>query len=287
MGCAASTTAQGPTAPPGGQQASVQIVTSSGGQQPAARPVPASQLQRPPAQNNARAGPNLTDAPIIRSLVSLKREDCVVERSAEGHFLRLKVSFLAGGEVVIHFLAKVAGEDGGKDLPELEATQVSRQTFSRGSSQVCRAFLCKDLTASLEGFKEDKSRHQLVIDVRADSSEARAITAERSFLKFNSERTSAQIVSQMVKCGSAIRTLQALYGTLPKPGSGRESTSSGDPESGECVICLSKPRDVAILHCRHVCLCRSCATITSSSWSFQCPVCRGLVAAMVVTKDSA
>mmetsp|Transcript_33007 Transcript_33007/g.60111 ORF Transcript_33007/g.60111 Transcript_33007/m.60111 type:complete len:285 (+) Transcript_33007:156-1010(+) len=284
MGCAASTTAQAPTQPQAGQQASVQIVSSSG-QQPSARPVAATQMRTPP-QQNAQRGPNLTNASIIRSLVSLKREDCSIERAQEGHFLKLKVSSASGGEVVVFFLAKVAGEDGGKDLPELEANQVSRQTFSRGSSQAFRVFLCKDLSASLEGFKEDKERYTLVVDLRADSSDARAITVERSFLKLNSEGTSAQIVSQMVKCGSAIRTLQALYGTLPNPRLGRENTS-GDPESGECVICLSKPREVAILHCRHVCLCRSCATITSSTWSFQCPVCRGRVAAMVGTENSA
>merc|ERR1711982_207640 len=67
---------------------------------------------------------------------------------------------------------------------------------------------------------------------------------------------------------------------IPKLGSS-DSLGNAETEGGDCVICLPKPREVVILHCRHVCLCKSCAKITSSTWSFQCPVCRGRVSAMV------
>merc|ERR1712129_491999 len=98
-------------------------------------------------------------------------------------------------------------------------------------------------------------------------------------LKLGEDFDSVSIARQLVQRGAAVHDLQVLYGTLPNP-NGRPTTA-GDAEGGDCVICLSKPRDVAILHCRHVCLCSSCAKITSSTWSFQCPVCRGRVAATV------
>ena len=42
---------------------------------------------------------------------------------------------------------------------------------------------------------------------------------------------------------------------------------------GECVICMSEPRDTLILPCRHLCLCQLCA----DSLRYQannCPICR-------------
>lgn len=283
MGCAASTTASVPAQQQPGQQQMAIEVMSQQQQQPNARPVAMNQLQRPPGQA-APAG-NMQNAPVIRSLVDLKREGCVIESGKDGCFVKLKFTSLTAGEVIAYFNVREASPDE-KTMAELEATQVSRQRFSQGSSQVARLFLCKDLETGLAGFSaEAKDKHQLVIELKADSSDAKAITVQRSFMKLNSDKTEAQVTTQKVKCGAAVRTLQALYGTMPNPkASGdvaRQESANSLDESGECVICLSKPREVAILHCRHVCLCRSCATITSSTWSFQCPVCRGRVAAMV------
>ncbi|KAG8506469.1 E3 ubiquitin-protein ligase MGRN1, partial [Galemys pyrenaicus] len=47
---------------------------------------------------------------------------------------------------------------------------------------------------------------------------------------------------------------------------------SGD-SSGECVVCLSDPRDTLILPCRHLCLCSSCAD-TLRYQASGCPICR-------------
>lgn len=43
----------------------------------------------------------------------------------------------------------------------------------------------------------------------------------------------------------------------------------------ECVICLSKQAEVALIVCGHCCLCRKCAeAIVSDDGSLQCPICR-------------
>mmetsp|Transcript_30666 Transcript_30666/g.57381 ORF Transcript_30666/g.57381 Transcript_30666/m.57381 type:complete len:171 (-) Transcript_30666:115-627(-) len=133
-------------------------------------------------------------------------------------------------------------------------------------------FLCSNLFQD----KPEEDVYHVVLDLLADSSDDKAVTAQRSYLQLpRAEGGEVHIVKQLVKCGEVIRMLDALYGTLPNP------RRPGSMEGGECVICLEKPREVAILHCRHVCLCFACAQITSSTWSFQCPVCRGRVAAMV------
>mmetsp|Transcript_9853 Transcript_9853/g.17912 ORF Transcript_9853/g.17912 Transcript_9853/m.17912 type:complete len:128 (+) Transcript_9853:478-861(+) len=127
-----------------------------------------------------------------------------------------------------------------------------------------------------------------MLDLRADDSDPKAVTAQRSFLKLSADGNGeVQVEKQLVQCGVLVRQLDALYGTMPNPRAGNSSPAAeGEADGGDCVICLSNPREVAILHCRHVCLCLTCAQITSSTWSFQCPVCRGRVAAMVGLKDA-
>ncbi|KAJ8902910.1 hypothetical protein NDN08_006228 [Rhodosorus marinus] len=50
----------------------------------------------------------------------------------------------------------------------------------------------------------------------------------------------------------------------------------GNPASNEseCVICLSEEREIAILPCRHLCLCGNCAQSFFQRQSDRCPVCR-------------
>merc|ERR1719223_317531 len=56
----------------------------------------------------------------------------------------------------------------------------------------------------------------------------------------------------------------------------------GEHENGnsDCVICLSEPRDTAVLPCRHMCFCRHCAGIVRLQCE-KCPVCRQRVAGLL------
>lgn len=213
--------------------------------------------------------------------MSLQREKCAIERDQQGYHLRFHLSALTSGEAKAFFLA--SGADVGSSFEMPKAEQVGSHRFEAGKSQSGRLFLCQDLRRSLEDFGEAQDAHQLVLDLRADSGDPSSITAQRSLLRFL-EGDALQVTRQLVQCGAAVRSLDALYGTLPNP---RRKEGEAEAEGGDCVICLSKPREVVILHCKHVCLCMSCAQITSSTWSHQCPVCRGRVAAMVGLDEAA
>mmetsp|Transcript_33037 Transcript_33037/g.77255 ORF Transcript_33037/g.77255 Transcript_33037/m.77255 type:complete len:319 (-) Transcript_33037:63-1019(-) len=318
MGCAASTTASAPAQP---GTAVVQIHASGGAEVPGARPVAIAQLQRAegpaaqpsaPQQNGAPQAPPTTTSqgregnssgsgmrsdlhqlPVRKALVSLKKEECALERADDGWYLPLQFSALTSGEAVVHFLATEAASSSSKgQLPTLSSKEVARHKFSKGLQQTCKIKLrsacsVEDFRQSLAAFKEgaldkDESRRQIVVDLVSDSTDVEAVVSVRSELKISSESESmpAKVVQQWVRSGDVVVKLEALYGTLAKRSQGEAD------ESGECVICLSKPREVAILHCRHVCLCRSCAMITSSTWTIACPVCRGHVAGMCCEKVS-
>eukprot|EP00435_Cladocopium_sp_Y103_P008653 s2075_g2.t1 len=72
--------------------------------------------------------------------------------------------------------------------------------------------------------------------------------------------------------------LEEIYGLadVGKDDGAHDETSHGEP----CVVCLSDPRNTAILPCRHLCLCEECArelTIGAQLRGDTCPICRGKI----------
>jgi len=227
-------------------------------------------------------------APVVKSLVALQREMCTTEKDSQGGFIKFFFNALQPGEATAYFCATGTDSDG-SNFPVPQAEQVSTQRFEAGNLQSCRLFLCTNLDESLERFEDEEEKYQLVLDLQVSSNESQVITALRTIFKFKEEGT-PQIVKQFVQCGTTVRCLDALYGTLPnhrRANATPVGTTSSADEGGDCVICLCRPCEVVILPCRHVCLCMSCAKVTSSTWSFQCPVCRGRVAAMVGLEEAA
>jgi len=292
MGCAASMPANGhPSAGAVSSGASPPVAVAVAQRSPPLVTPVVTQQQQQLQQQVPRHNPtsNLKTAPLIRSLASLQKGNCSIEQDASGWYLRFGCSASAAGEATCFFLTKASSSS--NKLETLSAEQISTKPFEANLSQTCKLYLCEDLPKSLEGYAivEDKTRHQLVLDLRVDSADSRTIAAQRYFFKFG-DGNSLQVVKQQAKCGTSVRDVEALYGTLPNPrqqDSTVGETLGIDSDGGDCVICLSKPREVAILHCRHVCLCNTCAKITSSTWSFQCPVCRGRVSAMVGLEEFA
>merc|ERR1712232_57543 len=110
------------------------------------------------------------------------------------------------------------------------------QRFEAGKQQSLRLLLCDDIQKRLEGFKEEKDKHQLVLDLRVDSNDAKSITMQRSFLTFKEGET-PEVTKQMVQCGSAVRLVEALYGTMPNPREPSEFDGGGGSAAGEGGDC--------------------------------------------------
>ena len=48
----------------------------------------------------------------------------------------------------------------------------------------------------------------------------------------------------------------------------------------QCVICMSEPRDTAVLPCRHMCMCADCAKALREQTN-KCPICRRQVESLL------
>jgi len=60
---------------------------------------------------------------------------------------------------------------------------------------------------------------------------------------------------------------------------GVEASSAGD-----CVICMTEPRNVVVLPCKHMCLCIACADIYRIK-SNKCPICRAPLRSLIKVND--
>lgn len=89
----------------------------------------------------------------------------------------------------------------------------------------------------------------------------------------------AQTYAQKLQYGSQCLVLHEVFGAH-SPLAAETEQEGGNPE---CVICLSEPRDTAVLPCRHMCFCHYCAGIVRLQCD-RCPVCRQKVASLLQFK---
>eukprot|EP01024_Parvocaulis_polyphysoides_P038965 TRINITY_DN35193_c0_g1_i2.p2 TRINITY_DN35193_c0_g1~~TRINITY_DN35193_c0_g1_i2.p2 ORF type:complete len:320 (-),score=51.04 TRINITY_DN35193_c0_g1_i2:318-1277(-) len=103
-----------------------------------------------------------------------------------------------------------------------------------------------------------------------------------------------QVVKQKIWVSGSAYVLQDLYGIEGGVSQTNSNTQqnhnqslndqSDDLDSGrECVICLTAPRDTAVLPCRHFCMCQDCAKEVYKT-SRQCPICRIKAASLLQIK---
>mmetsp|Transcript_101497 Transcript_101497/g.287586 ORF Transcript_101497/g.287586 Transcript_101497/m.287586 type:complete len:344 (+) Transcript_101497:125-1156(+) len=88
---------------------------------------------------------------------------------------------------------------------------------------------------------------------------------------------SAHIFAQKLQYGDQCFVLHEVFGARSR------SLDEVDCGSADCVICLSAPRDTAVLPCRHMCFCSYCAGIVRLQCD-RCPVCRQKVKSLLQFK---
>ncbi|KAK9161277.1 hypothetical protein Syun_007618 [Stephania yunnanensis] len=78
-----------------------------------------------------------------------------------------------------------------------------------------------------------------------------------------------KVIKQILSVDGVRYELREIYGI---GNSDKESFDDNDPGK-ECVICMSEPKDTAILPCRHMCICSECAKELRLQTN-KCPICR-------------
>uniref|UniRef100_A0A1J3JJG2 RING-type E3 ubiquitin transferase n=1 Tax=Noccaea caerulescens TaxID=107243 RepID=A0A1J3JJG2_NOCCA len=82
-----------------------------------------------------------------------------------------------------------------------------------------------------------------------------------------------KVVKQILWIEGARYELHELYGIENSTAKGNAASGLEDAGGKECVICLTEPKDTAVLPCRHLCLCSDCAKELRFQTN-KCPICR-------------
>ncbi|KAA8545085.1 hypothetical protein F0562_019869 [Nyssa sinensis] len=87
--------------------------------------------------------------------------------------------------------------------------------------------------------------------------------------KKNEGHFQARVIKQILWVDGVRYELREIYGI-----SNSDESTINDNDSGkECVICMTEPKETAVLPCRHMCMCSECAKALRLQ-SNKCPICR-------------
>uniref|UniRef100_A0A5B7B6T9 RING-type E3 ubiquitin transferase n=1 Tax=Davidia involucrata TaxID=16924 RepID=A0A5B7B6T9_DAVIN len=88
-----------------------------------------------------------------------------------------------------------------------------------------------------------------------------------------------RVIRQVLWIDKVRYELREIYGI-----GNSAAESSNDNDAGkECVICMTEPKDTAVLPCRHMCMCSECAKALRLQ-SNKCPICRQSIEELIEIK---
>ncbi|XP_027355218.1 probable E3 ubiquitin-protein ligase LUL4 [Abrus precatorius] len=88
-----------------------------------------------------------------------------------------------------------------------------------------------------------------------------------------------KVVRQILWIDGVRYELRELYGI----GSSAATDFDDNDPGKECVICMTEPKDTAVLPCRHMCMCSECAKALRLQ-SNKCPICRQSIEELIEIK---
>jgi hypothetical protein len=170
--------------------------------------------------------------------------------------LELIVDASGTAEVICYWGAEQVG-----DTPDqFSAEEVFTQSVERGLDQ-------KVVFRDLPRWKRGSAFPAVV--VARGTAEDSAIRGEVTYLDMTGNPPELTV--------SKVSTIQANHASISYKTIDLYDGVQKSLELSECVVCLENPADTAILWCGHLCLCRSCAQVRNSSWSWMCAICRSAV----------
>ncbi|GFZ14090.1 RING/U-box superfamily protein [Actinidia rufa] len=97
--------------------------------------------------------------------------------------------------------------------------------------------------------------------------------------KNNDNAFQVRVIKQILWVDEVRYELREIFGI---GNSSAESFKDDDPGK-ECVICMTEPKDTAVLPCRHMCMCSECAKALRLQ-SNKCPICRQPIEELIEIK---
>lgn len=126
----------------------------------------------------------------------------------------------------------------------------------------------------------------MVIEIRTTDSSGKfseQIQTTMCSIERSVDQTSIHIIKplkQKLIVNGVAYLVQEIFGLENKE---QDQQQLLDESVGECIICMTNPRDTVILPCRHLCICNGCAETLRYKLN-NCPICRSPFKALLKLK---
>lgn len=117
------------------------------------------------------------------------------------------------------------------------------------------------------------------LDDPASNTSAHMQITQAVLEKNNDDLFQVKVIRQILWVDGVRYELRELYGIGNSAAEGFEDSDPGK----ECVICMTEPKDTAVLPCRHMCMCSECAKELRLQ-SNKCPICRQPIEELIEIK---
>lgn len=230
----------------------------------------------------------------IRNDVNIKKETLRVEPDEDNpgkYLISFTFDATAPGSITLIFFAKetedcnlIATRESLLKPVTVDFEQGLGQKFRQPSGTGVDSSMLEEMDAGQNG---DVEIYPLVVKAEAcplsasetDSSSARNSQITQAVIEKGKDEYKARVVKQILWVNGMRYELQEIYGI----GNAVKGDVDGNDSGKECVICLSEPRDTAVLPCRHMCMCSVCARVLRFQTT-RCPICRQLVERLLEIK---
>ncbi|KAJ6742567.1 RING/U-BOX SUPERFAMILY PROTEIN-RELATED [Salix viminalis] len=227
------------------------------------------------------------DGPSGGSLGGWEKESLRIEPDEENpgsYLVAFTFDATVAGSITIIFFAK-EGEDCILTPTKADLLPPVTVDFEQGLGQKFRQLSGTGIDFTLFEEKElvkegEMDAYPLAVKAEASPANQNGTEGNQMSGAMNSQIT--QAVFEKEKGGHQVRVMKQIlwvngmrYVLQEIFGIGNSVDGDVDPNDPgkECVICLSEPRDTAVLPCRHMCMCSGCAKVLRFQTN-RCPICR-------------
>ncbi|XP_023539072.1 probable E3 ubiquitin-protein ligase LUL4 [Cucurbita pepo subsp. pepo] len=133
------------------------------------------------------------------------------------------------------------------------------------------------LVISAETCSPSQSNDERIGEPQPDNSHMQITQAVLE--KKNGNPFQVKVIRQLLWIDGMRYELREIFGIGSSSSEGFDNNDSGK----ECVICMTEPKDTAVLPCRHMCMCSECAKELKLQ-SNKCPICRQPIEELIEIK---
>ncbi|OQS04354.1 hypothetical protein THRCLA_03396 [Thraustotheca clavata] len=246
------------------------------------------------------AAPEMQETTTVRNDVNLKKQSLKLRTLEAGEYtLEFMFDSAKPCNILLYFNALETIDDGGNSsiLNQKPELNVNSEPLVVYPAELGQTFTTPpfDLSAwsSIESAHQpNSSTYPLIIEIQVHNDGPTQPQKQATFLTFpkHDNTFKVQVLKQKVQVQGQTYELQEIYGmdgsiaAAPKNSSeaaeAKIQASDEVVDGGECIICLSEPRNTTILPCRHMCICLECSDALKKPGS-TCPICRTKVESLL------